>query len=302
MQVEKMLLPNYDVTPIILPQESNLLDYESLLIIAPTYQYNDLEMEQLDAFLDAGKNIFIALNRVNYASEINEGYKIDTRLEDWLMQKGLLVNSDFIIDSAADNVMLQKTGTAISFPYFPQITNFAPHPATKGINTIVLGYASSIEFMNKAGVTFTPLAKTSKVSGKKSLPMSIDFKHKWTQSDYLYPEQTIAAVIEGKLGKSKQKDAKIFLISDGDLVLDTKRSLHNHLFIVNVIDWLSDTYELVSIKQKGVMKKEKNEELHINNFTKYIYLFLPLLIIGGTALFCSYRRKKHIDKLRTRTF
>lgn len=122
-KVEKMLLPNYDIIPIVLSYETNISDYESLLIIAPTSSFTDDELEKLDTFLDLGKNIFIALDRVEYPSKNNEGYKIDTRLEEWLIRKGLIVNSDFIVDNSASNISLPKFPTPISFPYFPKIQN-----------------------------------------------------------------------------------------------------------------------------------------------------------------------------------
>ncbi len=301
-KVMKMLSPNYDLVPTTLALASKVADYESLLIISPKTKYSDAELELLDAFLGTGKNIFLALDRVDYYIDVNEGYKIDTRLEEWLVRKGLLVNSDFIVDNSASNVNLPNFPNPISFPYFPQIMTFEKHPATRDVSGIILRFASSIEFTGKSGIEFTSLAKTSKVSGKKSLPLTIDFHHKWTKADYLYPEQTVAAVIEGNLSPYTEKTAKIMVISDGDLVRDVPRNLDNSFFVANAIDWLSDSYGLVALKTKGVMKEEKVKELEISSFVKFLNLFLPLLTVGGVAMFFSYRRKKHIENLRTRSF
>ncbi|PIE87544.1 MAG: hypothetical protein CSA01_00275 [Bacteroidetes bacterium] len=303
--VQKRLAPNYKLEPVVLTKNEDWLDYESLLILAPSLKYTDEELECLDNFLSEGKNIFIALDRVEYDTEENEGYKIDSRIEEWLVRKGLIVYSNFIVDNSSSEVRLQEFAPPVSFPYFPKIVNFASHPSTEGVTNIVLRYASSMEFTNIEGISFTPLAISSEVSGKKSLPLQIDLHHEWTKNDFLYPKQVVAAIIEGKLVENTKKDAKIIVISDADLMLDTntaKRFDDNYLFVTNSIDWLSDTSGLATLKQKGVLESSKQMEVPVSTFVKYINLFVPLLLIGCAALFFHYRRKRHIDKLRTMDF
>ncbi|MBS9768438.1 MAG: Gldg family protein, partial [Flavobacteriaceae bacterium] len=299
--VGKRLLPNYDIEPIILSAEEDLTAYESMIIVSPSLKYNDEELAQLDVFLDLGKNIFIALDRVDYDDREKEGYKIDTRIEEWLVQKGLIVDSNFIVDKSCSDVRLSEYAPAIAFPYFPQITDFSSHITTQGIGAIVLRYASTIEFIGKEGVDFIPLAKTSEVSGKKFLPLRINVNHEWTKEDYQAPYQIVAGIMEGKLGEKQEKNAKIAIISDADLVLGNSEILpfENHLFVANLIDWLSDTSGLVTLKHKGVMKESKENEQEISTFEKYINLFLPILLIGCVGVFFYFRRKWHIEKLRS---
>lgn len=301
--IARKLLPNYDLDSVVLRSETNILDYESLLIIAPSFKYNDAELDKMDTFLNAGKNIFIALDRVEYDLKDEEGYAISTRLDEWLLRKGLILQKDFIVDNSCIGVRAEGYNTDIAFPYFPKITNFPPHVATEGVAGITLRFASSVESLNKEGVSFTALAKTSKISGKKSLPLRINLQHEWTKSDYLFPEQTVAAVLEGKLGTATNKIAKIFVISDADIAISLENSrqglLDNHLFIANIIDWLSDATGLATLKQKGITQEIKEPEVQISTWTKYFNLLLPILIVGAVGLFFHYRRKLHIDKLRT---
>lgn len=302
--VEKKLSPNYKLDLVKLSTVKTLEEYESILIIAPSFKYTDADLSKLDKFLDAGKNIFIALDRVEYDTEEEEGYKIDTRLEEWLVRKGVIVHSNFIVDNVCSDVKIEKMAPPIAFPYFPQITNFPKHVTTEGVGVIALRYASSIETIRKKGVTFSVLAKTSEFSGKKSLPLRINLKHEWARADYLFPEQTVAALLEGTLGTNTEKTSKIVVVSDGDVVLGSEnlRELDNHLFVANIIDWLSDSTGLAALKQKGVSKEEKVPEVQISTLKKYVNLFLPLGIVGLIALFFYYRRKWHIDKLRMEDF
>lgn len=302
--VEKRLLPNYDLDSVVLSPSVNLSEYESVLIVAPSLKYSDSELDQLDDFLNKGKNILIALDRVEYDIDEEEGYKIDTRLEEWLVHKGLIIQSDFIIDNSCSNVRIDDLALPIAFPYFPQITDFPKHISTAGVGVIALRFASSIEPTNRVGVCFKPLAKTSDVSGKKSLPLRINMKHEWTKGDYLFPKQTVAALLEGKLGAEKGKNARIVVISDGDVMLgnDRQRELDNHLFVANIIDWLSDSSGLAELKQKGINDDKRESEIEVSALKKYLNLFLPLLVVICVALFLHYRRKWHIDKLRMTDF
>ncbi len=305
--IVRKLLPNYSLDFIVLTPETNILSYESLLIISPSFQYSDAELEQLDTFLAAGKNIFVALDRVEYDPFDKEVYAIDTKIEDWLVQKGIIVNEDFIVDNSCATVHADGYAEDIVFPYFPKITNFPSHITTEGISGISLRFASSIECIDKVGISHKALVKTSKVSGKKSLPLRINLLHEWSKADYLYPEQTVAVIAEGHLGNTKKTKAKLFVISDADIAmsLDEKKAnglLDNHLFIANVIDWLSDNSGLAAIKQKGVVKETKEPQEQISSWVRYFNFLLPLCIILLVAIGFFYRQKRHIDRLRTRTF
>ncbi|PVX52496.1 gliding-associated putative ABC transporter substrate-binding component GldG [Balneicella halophila] len=302
--IEKRLRPNYDLVPVKMQSKIDLSDYESVVIVGPSFKYSDTELDQLDEFLDEGKSIFIALDRVEYDAEENEGYKINTRIEEWLVRKGVIIQSDFIVDNSCSNVRVEPMAPAIAFPYFPQITNFPRHVSTIGVGVVALRFASSIESIDKKGIQFTPLAVTSEVSGKKSLPLSINMKHEWTKADYLFPRQVVAGLLEGRLGANAENDSKIAVISDADVVLgdENLRELDNHLFVANIIDWLSDYSGLASIKHRGIGEESKEPEVEVSAIKKYLNILLPVAIIGLVALFFFYRRKLHVDKLRTSDF
>lgn len=301
--VIKRLNPNYDVVPVVL-ENIDISLYESIVIVGPSATFSDKALQKLDDFLQQGKNIFIALDRVEYDSDDDEGFKIDTGLERWLVRKGLIVHSDFIIDNSCGDVRIEGLSTPISFPYFPQIVNYAVHTTTAGISALVLRYASSIERVESATGIYTPIAKTSDVSGKKSLPLRIDFKHEWKRSDYLFPNLTVAAVLEDTFGGEESKKAKIMLISDADIALGTSelQMYDNQLFVANCIDWLSDRMGLVELKQKQGIGTADESKLKVSTLARYFNLFFPLVVLGilsGYIFFYKkYQRRKVLEKTR----
>lgn len=301
--VAKRLNPNYNIVPVKL-EDIEIDVYESIVIVGPSTTFSDKSLQKLDDFLQNGKNIFIALDRVEYDSDDDEGFKIDTGLERWLVRKGLIIHSDFIIDHSCGDVRIEGLSTPISFPYFPQILNFAKHTTTEGISALVLRYASSIEKVEGATGTYTPIAKTSEVSGKKSLPLSIDFKHEWKRSDYLFPELSVAVVLEDVFGNTEGKTSKIMLISDADIALGTPemQMYDNQLFVANCIDWLSDRMGLAELKQKQSVSTTDESTVKVSTLARYFNLFFPLVVLGLLSGYIFYKKYKHRRELEKTNF
>lgn len=299
--VEKLLRPNYDLTPIKLNTSLDISEYESVVIVAPYIPFTDEELNTLNAFLEQGKNIFLAIDRVGYDPEAQEAFQINSRLENWLRRKGILVPAEFIVDNSCGDVQLESVLTPITFPYFPQITDFSIHPINSGIDIAILKYASPIIPMTNIVGKYTPLARTSSVSGIKGLPLHINLDYEWSIRDYNAPHQTVAALLE--IENNKKKDAKIVVVSDADIVLDNKNMrniIDNHRFIANAIDWLSDSLGLVLIKQKGIRQQDRNMQIKpIRSWVRFLNVLFPLFIIGLSALYFLYFNPRRKSKKYT---
>lgn len=300
--VEKLLRPNYDLIPVKLQASIDIRAYESVVIVSPVLPFTNTELEVLDRFMKEGKNIFIALDRVGYDSDVQGAYSIDTHLEDWLRRKGILVADEFIVDNSCGDVQLEGVATPITFPYFPQITDFAMHPINNGVGVVVLKYASPIFSMRNLRGVYTPLAKTSSVSGRKGLPLHINLEYEWTIRDYNASEQVVAALVEMEETPKSKKGSKIIVVSDADIVLDNeniKNLVDNHLFVTNAIDWLSDSLGLVLIKNKGIVSHNNKEWVKTpETWVRFINLLFPLVVIGFFAFYKLYiqRRRKEREQ------
>jgi len=178
IQLMQSLSVLYDVEPIKPGDTSRLDRFKTIVIIDPKDTIPPWHLQKLDEFLASGKNIYVAINRVNGNLQNLTGSEVNTGLEKWLEQKGLRVNPSFIIDENCGSVMVnQQQGmmtfqSSLRFPYLPMITKFEDTPATKGLSSVVLQFASPIDYfsMNKE-VTYTPLAFTSDHTGTESRPL-----------------------------------------------------------------------------------------------------------------------------------
>lgn len=291
----------YDIKLIHLLSEPDLAKYKCLLLVGPMGSISSTQLGKLDEYLAQGGNIFIALERVNGMLNDGIGISVNTGLEKWLESKGLYVEDAFIVDKKCSTVTVHQQGffsfpQQINFPYLPVISRFARHSITDGLETMVLQFASPIQFIGDSALEYHPLAFTSKISGKLKAPISFNLGRIWRAQDFLYPDLTIAATLQGQMGG--EKEAKICLVGDGNFIVNGKGAnkiliqQDNINFMANAIDWLSDDSGLMSLRTKGVSSRPLSE---ISDgmvfFLKYLNFLLPIVLLIIYGIFRFERRK-----------
>ncbi len=297
IQVMQSLSVLYDATPVNLDVISvNLSDFKTLVIINPHDTFPPADLAKLDEFLAGGKNICIAMNRVNGDLQKSTGSEVRTGLEKWLEGKGVRVNPNFIIDQNCGSVMVnQQQGamtfqSSLRFPYLPLITKFAPHPVTKGLSSVMLQFASSIDFTSPGmDVSFTPLATTSEKSGTENPPLTFNINRNWQQQDFPRSGLTVCALVSGKLSGSMT--SRMIIISDGDFPANGEGQQARQLppdnlnLLVNSIDWLSDDTGLIDLRTKEVTSRPIDQmDDGKKAMYKYLNFLLPIFLIIGIGI------------------
>lgn len=296
-QVMQSLAVLYDVEPVNLDEGSvNLSNYKTLVIINPRDSFSPVHLARLDEFLSTGKNICIAMNRVNGDLQTLTGSEVKTGLERWLESKGVKVNPNFIIDQNCGSVMVnQQQGVMtfqsnMRFPYLPLITKFTDHPVTKGLTSVLLQFASSIDFSPPGGdVTFTPLATTSEKSGTENPPVTFNINRNWQQQEFQRSSLTVCALVSGKLAGNMT--SRMIIISDGDFPSNGEGqqarqiSPDNVNLLVNSIDFLSDDTGLIDLRTKEVASRPIDQmDDGKKALLKYLNFLLPIFLIIGIGM------------------
>lgn len=274
------------------PQEVNLDSADvpaairTLALIRPLDSIPAAHLQRLDAFLARGGRLLMALNRVNGDLQRSFGMAVSNGLEGWLAQKGLSVDDSFIIDAKCGAVTVQQQQgmfnfqTQVSFPYLPVVGRFADHPITKGLETVLLQFASPVNFIGDSSKRFTPLIYTSERSATQRAPFMFDINKQWTEQDF--PERNI--VMGGMV--EDQSGSRIIVFGDGDFLINGPREQARTLqpdnvsLAVNAIDWLSDDTGLIDLRTKGatsrpIMQLEEGPKAAI----KYLNFLLPILLV-----------------------
>jgi gliding-associated putative ABC transporter substrate-binding component GldG len=309
VQANEQLSVLYATEAVNLSQSENPLNsYETLVIVAPTDSFPDNELLQLDQFLQQGGNLLIAHNHVEADLQSMQGSLNKSNLSSWLAQKGLMLDNNFVVDASAGTVgVRQQSGfmtftRQIPFHYWPQITKFEDSPATKGLNQVILQFASSIQFRGDTSAVFTPLVKSSDKSGTIAAPTFINLNKEWTNKDFPLEGQTIAALLRGVNGNQQ---ASIVLFSDGDFAVNGEGQQMQQLpadnvsLFVNAVDFLSDDTGLIDLRTKEITSRPLEAlEDGQRNLLKWLNFLLPILLvlIFGLIRF-QYRRNQRIKRM-----
>jgi len=300
-QMMKELSVLYDLKEINLNRRMDLSDYKAIIILSPFEPISKREFKRLDNYLSTGGSIFVGIDRVNGILNHGIGVGLNTNLETWLEEKGILVEDAFIVDRKCSTVTVQEKSyfsypQQVNFPFLPLITEFSDHSITDGIEAMILQFASPMKYVGDSTLVYNELAWTSDVSGKLKVPVSFNIGQIWRPKDFLFPRQVVAAAIHGPI--VSDQEARLCVIGDGNFIVNGVGEQRitiqpdNINFIANAIDWLSDDTGLMSLRTKGVQSRPLNELSDSKVlFIKYFNFLFPLLIVVIHGLF-QFRRKK----------
>ena len=290
-QAMEQLQVLYDVQPVNLTDTTDNLDqFISLAIVAPTDSFSNAQLANLDRYLANGGNLMIAYNQVEGDFQSMRGTAVGSNLNTWLKGKGLEIENNFVVDQSAGTVgVRQQTGfmtftRQIPFYYWPMITEFEETPVTKGLEQVMLQFASVINYTGDTTMRYTPLLKTSDNSGTLSVPVMFNIQKQWTANDFPLSNLTVGALLEGPIVGSN--DSKIILITDGDFAVNgegqnaQQRQADNVSLLVNSVDWLSDETGLIELRTKEVTSRPLKElEEGRRTFLKWLNFLLPIVLV-----------------------
>lgn len=270
----------------------DIFRYSTLAILGPKDSLSSGELAKLDAFLNRGGKLFIAINRSD--ADLNKeqnSHAVNTGLETWLNRKGVDVNSNAVIDLKCQQGLIQPQPgyiLQITIPYFVIAQNFEEHPISSGLEQVFFNFVSSISFSGDSALTFTPLVKSSERSGTKPAETFIDITRKYTAADFPISDLTLAAAIEGSFQGSVP--TKMVVVGDGEFSAASGQQQQvnpdNVNLLVNSLDWLSDDTGLVELRTKGAAVRPLDDlEDSKRAFLKYLNFILPILMVLLYGLF-----------------
>ena len=307
-QVMQSLTILYQVEPVNLDDvEVNLSKYKTIAIVGPKDTIPDFHFAILDNYLAQGGNLFIGIDRVEGDLSTVQGKSIETGLEIWLSEKGLVVENNFVVDANCGSVGVQQRQgmfnftTNVRFPFLPIIVNFADHPVTKGLEQVLFPFSSSITYTGDTTNHFMSIAQTSDKSGTQSTPLYFDVNKKWNDNDFPLSKLTVGAILTGNLAGNNE--SSIVLFSDGQFPVNGEGQRAQQLaqdnvsLMVNSIDWLSDDTGLIDLRTKGVTSRPLDQiEDGRKTFLKWFNFLLPIILI----LIYGIIRMQHRRNLRVK--
>jgi len=307
-QVVEGLSVLYNVETLDLSSDTRIPErFRAVAVVAPTDSIPESHLQALDDYLARGGRLFVAINRVQGDLQTAMGNEQTTGLEGWLRQKGIEVEPAFLVDAVCAPVTVQQRqgfftiNTQVSFPFLPILSNFAEHPITKGLEQVILPFASPLRWQGDSSLTFTPIAFSSEKAGTVKAPTFFDVTNKrWTDADFPLSNLPVGAVVEGNFGG--ELPGRLVVFGDGDFpVTGQGRGANpdNVNLMVNSMDWLSDDTGLIELRTKGVASRPideaflGDENATKRNLIKIINFGLPILLVIVLGI-VRYQRQRSI--------
>jgi gliding-associated putative ABC transporter substrate-binding component GldG len=278
--------------------------FKSLIIIDPKDTIPPSDFIKIDDFMSKGGNVYLAYSNLN--GDLSTSYLSagnDIGVMNWLSRMGIRMGSQFVIDANCGAVSVRQNNgvftysSQVQFPYFPNINTFGDHPAVKGLEGILLPFASRLDYSaSDSLIQFTPLMQTSDKSGLAVTPSYIDIQKKWNDGDFNQGNQTVALALDGPL--SGTINSRIVVVTNGKFAVNGDQpqqiAADNVNFTSNSIDWLSDDTGLIDLRTKGITSRplEKVED-NTREMLKWGNVLIPILLI---LIYALIRRQRNVRK------
>lgn len=215
--------------------------------------------------------------------------------------------------------------------YFPVMTPTSRHPIVNNLNAVKGQFVSSVDPINVEGVNTTVLLTTSKYARIVPAPVRVSLgimQYKPDPRQFPQSNVPVAVLMEGKftslyknrippaIAESKEigfreqgVDNRMVVIGDGDMIRNgfqkgqplalgfdryTGMTYGNKSFLLNVIDYLCDDQNLMSIRNKEYRLRLIDPAVLEQDLRplKFLNIGMPLLLIVIFGIIKFYLRKR----------
>lgn len=288
-------------------------EVDVLAIIAPQAELSLDEQHQIRRYLQEGGRAFFALNRLEVNPQDGSESIVKTGLEDLLMEFGVAVDSTLIIDRNSSSVRVPgqagQHGYAnlVDYPMIPVIQQFADHPVTSGLSSVVFQFLSPVDIVNPPDhFTVEELAWSSEESGLIKNDFNPDPMQEWSGADFLEAYLPAAVSAHGNIdGSPNNPESAIVVVGDGNFLINGRGGNEQELpadnihFALNAIDWLADDTGLVELRTKITQSRPlQSTDDNERSLIAYGNVLFPILLISvfGLIRFIKMRRKSQQNK------
>ena len=216
----------------------------------------------------------------------------------------------------------------VPWKYFPVAIPSNNHPITTNVNAIKFDFTGSIDTVEtNSKIKKTILLQTSSYTKLGNTPCEVSLQKALeppNQKEFNRGSQALAVLLEGTFESvfknrihtlignlpftERSIPTKMMVISDGDLITNQqsngvplplgfdkyeKRQYGNKEFILNVIDYLLDEEELITVRSREVKLRplDSKKTNTAKQFWRLINIGLPILIILFFGIIRTYYRK-----------
>jgi ABC-2 type transport system permease protein len=283
MEITRALDEHYKIEQVDLsaldPAQGVPPEIRTLVTLGDSGHFSDAELFMLDRYLASGGNLLAAVDTKHINPNQFTASPADDAFANFLSAHGVTVKPDLIIDAQSQSIQLSRyqggklLSNVVKYPFFIMATGLnRSNPATKGLPAVVMPFCSPVEPSTAAvGGTVDVLLASSRLSelaDKNKGEINIDpFASRDLDEDGPRGPFLMGIVLNKKFAplypapKGIKAATPAQSASAGRLgVLGTAAFIEpsygmpdaNNLFFLNVVDWMAQDQDLISIRGKDV--------------------------------------------------
>ncbi|MEE4272825.1 MAG: GldG family protein [Thermoanaerobaculales bacterium] len=270
-------------------------DVDVVVIAGPTTPYTEAEVAALNAYLDGGGRLVVALDPLIEA----DGTMRTTRLEALLAERGVIMGDDLVVDPSR------------KLPFFDlsavYLMDFAAHPITQGLEGIAVLFTMTRSVRVDSDEAQVLVETSDEGWGETDLGMLL-------RGEPVVPDEAVdsmgpvavAAVVEGAAAPATgvagdvdgaevvgEDSYRLAVFGDADFLTDVDAGNAGNLILaVNTLNWMTARELSMGIPPRDV----QDLSFFIDQRQMMIIQIVVLLVIPGTAVAIGilvWRRRRH---------
>jgi len=246
--LEEVLSAQYQLSRIYSLEEKNLTDISGLLLIDDGSQ-EATQTAVLENYLEKGGKIIYLGNGVSVNPQYLFASKTQSKLGSAFQKWGVSLNNDLVYDVQLNEILAFSDGQRrylLSYPFWLKALVNKDFGPVSGINSLVLGWPSSIKIEEKQGIKYQKILLASPGGGRQ-------------QENFDISPNSVKNLTPGKgeeivFGVTAEKNgSKLVMVGNSLLAEDqfVSNSQTNLAFLANLVDWLTASAETASIPLKS---------------------------------------------------
>lgn len=296
-------------------------EFPVVVVVAPKAALSQRDFFELEQFLFKGGRLLVLEDLLQLTANTPTLNKTESNLNDFLKNYGVEVETKVLLDESFTPIISQNN--RIAYPFWVLVGGDGINsniPPLNEIESVTFLWANPLKKEEKSGLEFTELFTTTEFAWvEEGEFINIDFQEFSPSNQKKY---TISYLVEGEvssqftdsgipeLGNASETDArtkddevlsetdnlKIVVIGDADFVSDNFMGANeqNPAMFLNLIDWLSNSDDLSSIRSKSVTTRPLET---LDNDSKNIYKVVnsaaaPLLVALSGFVYLKRRKNR----------
>lgn len=276
--------------------EQVFVNPKTLIIAGPTAEITADEASVINDYVKKGGNLVVLAEAVSVDAKNNlTAAPIKNNINELIKTYGVTINEDLIYDRYSSSITYSQGFFTVSkpYPFFvrAQKENFGDSASLAGLQAVIFPWVSSLALGDSADYAAKALITSSNQSDSVSGTFNL-----LPDSPLSAPKGVKKTIVA--FSQAKEKDSKsgsVFVIGGSEFVSPNfiGSAPDNKTFFVNLIDSVSNSANLSSIRAKSIQDRPiKDLDEARKNYWKFASIFGAAIALDIYGFFRIMKRKK----------